>query len=166
MAKVWGNLEWCQELLDVLGRLPVHNCRHLLRIHRYALVRDDMPKIENLIEPKLALSELGVELMFPKLIVHQTQVLGMIFLILRKDQNVVEVDQDKVICLWVEDEVHHARERWRSIDKAERHDSVFIRTIACSECCLVDILFTNANLMIAHTEVKLGEYLSTFELFE
>ena len=24
----------------------------------------------------------------------------------------------------------------------------------------------NANLMIAHTEVKLGEYLSTFELFE
>ena len=35
-----------------------------------------------------------------------------------------------------------------------------------SECCLGDIFFTNANLMITHTEIKLGENLSTFELFE
>ena len=92
--------------------------------------------------------------------------LGMILLILGKDQNVIEIHQDKVICVRVEDEVHHARECWRSIDKAERHDSVFIGTIACSKCCLGDVLFTNVNLMITHTEVKLGEYLSTFELFE
>ncbi len=43
------------ELLHVLRWFPIHNCRHLLRIHRYALGRDDMPKVENLIEPKLAL---------------------------------------------------------------------------------------------------------------
>ena len=64
--------------------------------------------------------------MFSELIEHQTQLLGMIFLVLRKDQNVIEVDQDEVICVGVEDEVHHARECWRSIDEAERHDSVFI----------------------------------------
>ena len=43
------------ELLHVLRRFPIHNCRHLLRIHHYALGRDDMPKVENLIESKLAL---------------------------------------------------------------------------------------------------------------
>ena len=43
------------ELLHILRRFPIHNCRHLLRINRYALGRDDMPKVENLIEPKLAL---------------------------------------------------------------------------------------------------------------
>ena len=104
--------------------------------------------------------------MFSELIQHQTQVLGMIFLVLVKDQNVIEVDQDEVICVGVEDEVHHVRECWRSVDKAGRHDSVFIRTIACSECCLGNIFFMNANLMITHTEVKLGEDFSTFELLE
>ena len=33
------------ELLHILRRFPIHNCRHLLRIYCYALVRDDMPKI-------------------------------------------------------------------------------------------------------------------------
>ena len=51
-----------------------------------------MTKIKNLIEPKFALGELGVELVFPQLIENQTQVLGMIYLVLRENQNVVEID--------------------------------------------------------------------------
>ena len=47
--------EEATELLHVLRWFPVHNCRHLLKIHRCALGRDDMPKVENLIESKLAL---------------------------------------------------------------------------------------------------------------
>ena len=43
------------ELLHILRWFPIHNCRHLLRISSYALGGDDMPKVENLIEPKLAL---------------------------------------------------------------------------------------------------------------
>ena len=103
--------------------------------------------------------------MLSEFVENQSQMLGMILLVL-EDQNIIEIHQDEIICLRVEDEVHHVRERCRSIDKTERHDSVFIGTIACSECCLGDILFTNANLMIAHTEVKLGEYLSTLKLVE
>ena len=43
--------------------------------------------------------------MFSKLIQHQMQVFGMILLVLGKDQNVIEIDQDEVICVGVEDEV-------------------------------------------------------------
>ena len=43
------------ELLHILRRFPIHNCRHLLWINSNALGGDDMPKLENLIEPKLAL---------------------------------------------------------------------------------------------------------------
>ena len=50
----------------------------------------------------------------------------MILLILGEDQKIIEIHQDEFICVGVEDEVHHARECWRSVDKAERHDSVFI----------------------------------------
>ena len=35
--------------------------------------------------------------MFPELIEYQTQVLGMIFLVLRENQNVIEIDQNEVI---------------------------------------------------------------------
>ena len=114
------------ELLHVLRWFPIHNCRHLLRIHGNALGRDDMTKIKNLIEPKFTLGELGVELMFPELIKNQTQVLGMIFLVLRENQNVIEIDQNEFIGVGVEDEVHHARERRRSVGEAKRHDGVFI----------------------------------------
>ena len=85
-----------------------------------------MTKIKNLIEPKFTLGELGVELVFPELIEYQTQVLGMIFLVLQENQNVIEIDQNEVIGVGIEDEVHHARESRRSIDEAKRHDSVFI----------------------------------------
>ena len=64
--------------------------------------------------------------MFSEFIQHQSQVLGMILLVLGKDQNVIEIDQVKFICVGVEDEVHHAGESWRSVDMAERHDIVFI----------------------------------------
>src|SRR3954470_18790751 len=104
--------------------------------------------------------------MLSELVEHQSQMYGMILLILGEDQNIIEIDQDEFIGVGVEDEIHQARECWRSIDKAERHDSIFIRTIACSECCLGNIFFTNANLMITHTKVKLGEHLSTFELLK
>ena len=48
--------------------------------------------------------------MFSEFIQHQSQVLDMILLVLGKDQNVIEVVQDEVICVGVEDEVHHARD--------------------------------------------------------
>ena len=37
------------ELLHILRWFPIHNCRHLLRIHGNALGGDDMTKIKNLI---------------------------------------------------------------------------------------------------------------------
>ena len=85
-----------------------------------------MTKIKNLIEPKFSLGELGVELMFHELIEYQMQVLGMIFLVLRENQNVVEIDQNEVIGVGIEDEVNHVRERRRSVDETKRHDNVFI----------------------------------------
>ena len=107
------------ELLHILRRFPIHNCRYLLRINSYALGGDDMAKVENLIEPKLTLWKLRIELMFSEFVEYQSQMLGMILFVLGKDQNIIEIHQDKIICVRVEDEVHHAIERWRSIDKTE-----------------------------------------------
>ena len=49
----------------------------------------------------------------------------MILLVLGEHQDIIDIHQDEVICVGVEDEVRHARECWRSIDKAQRHDSIY-----------------------------------------
>ena len=64
--------------------------------------------------------------MFSDFVEYQSQALGMILFVLGKDQNIIEIYQDEVICVRVEYEVHHARESRRSVDEAKRHDSVLI----------------------------------------
>ena len=115
---------------------PIHNCGHLLGINSDALGRDYVTKEKNFIELKLTFGELRIELILSELVEHQSQIFGMILLILGEDQDIIEIHQDEFIGIGVEYEIHHPREYWRSIDKAERHDSIFIRTKACSECCL------------------------------
>src|SRR4051812_36900817 len=107
------------KLLDILRRFPIQNCRHSLRINSNALGRDDMPKAKNFIKPEFTFGELCIEFILFELVEHQSQMLGMILLILGEDQYIIEIDQDEFIGVGVEDEVHHARECWRSIDKAE-----------------------------------------------
>ena len=60
-----------------------------------------MTKVKNFVKPELTLG---------KLVKHQSQMLGMILLILGKDQNIIKIHQDEIISVRVEDEVHHARE--------------------------------------------------------
>ena len=93
------------ELLDILRRYPIHNCRHLLGINSDALGGDDVTKIKNFIKPELTFGKLCIELMLSELVEHQTQMFGMILLILGEDQNIIEIHQDEFIGIGVEDEV-------------------------------------------------------------
>ena len=154
------------KLLGVLRRPPVDNGSDLFWIDSEALGRDNVTKAKNFIKLEFTFRELCVELIFSELVKHHLQMFSMILFILGEHQDIIEIHQGEFIGVGVEDEVHHTRESWRGIYKAERHDSIFIRTKACSECCLGNILFTNANLMITHMKVKLGENFSTFELLE
>ena len=79
------------ELLDILRRFPIHNCGHLLGINSNALDRDDMPKVKNLIKPELTFGKLRIEFMLSELVEHQSQMFGMILLILGEDQNIIEI---------------------------------------------------------------------------
>ena len=46
------------ELLDILRRFPIHNCRHLHGINCNALGRDDVTKIKNFIKLELTFGKL------------------------------------------------------------------------------------------------------------
>ena len=85
-----------------------------------------MAQIQDLIEPKFALGELGIELMFTESVENETEVLFVIFFILGKYQNVIQIHKHKLAGVGVEDVVHHSREgRW-SIGETKRHDCILI----------------------------------------
>ena len=86
----------------------------------------DMTKVKNFIKLELTFGKLRIELMLSELVEHQSQMFGMILLILGGDQNIIEIHQNEFIGVGVEDEVHHTRERRRSVGAAKRHDGVFI----------------------------------------
>ena len=91
------------ELLDILRRFPIHNCRHLRRINSNSLGGDDVAKIKNFIKPELTFGKLRIELMLSELVENQSQMFGMIMLILGEDQNIIEIHQNEFIGVGVED---------------------------------------------------------------
>ena len=74
--------EETSELFDILRRFPLHNSFNLLGVNRNTLGRDNMAKIEDFIQPEFTFGKLRIELMLSELIKNQTQMLGMIFLVL------------------------------------------------------------------------------------
>ena len=60
-----------------------------------------MTKVKNLIKLELTLGKLCIEFMLSKVVEYQPQMLGMILLILGKDQDIIEIHQDEIICVWL-----------------------------------------------------------------
>ena len=85
------------KLLDILRRFPVDNCRNLFRINSNAFGGDDVAQVKNVIKPKLTFGELRIELILSELVEHQSQMFGMILLILGEDQNIIEIHQKEFI---------------------------------------------------------------------
>ena len=62
--------------------------------------------------------------------------------------------------------VHHSLECGRRVGKTEEHDCGFEKTGVGAECGLPFVAFTDADVVIAPTNVQLGEVTGAFELVE
>ncbi len=74
---------------------------------------------------------------------HQSYMFVVGFLVLGKDQNVIQIDHDKFVHVLPEDIIHQMLKDCRCIGEAEGHDRVFEVVVACAESCLPFI--TEAN---------------------
>jgi len=71
---------------------PIYYCLHLFGVHKYPFNRDYVPKEGHVIQPKLTLIELGIELLLSKPIQRSSQVQHLILLILGVYQGIVNKD--------------------------------------------------------------------------
>jgi hypothetical protein len=75
---------------------------NLARIHGFSLNRYHMTQELNFAQPELALAELHIKLMITQSLKHSAEMLFMLFLTLRKDQDVINENHDKLVQLFHE----------------------------------------------------------------
>jgi hypothetical protein len=109
----------------------------------------------NFAQPELTLAELRTKLIITQSLKHNAEMILMIFLTLRKDQDVINEDQNKLVQLFHENQVHQVHEVSGGIGQTKRHHQILIETVSGGESSLWNIFFTDLDLMIARTKVNL-----------
>jgi hypothetical protein len=93
-------------------------------------------------------------------------VIGVIFLALRIDENIINKDHDKFIELRHEHGVHEIHEVGMSISESERHNQELVKTITSGKSSFRNVARSNLDLVVARTKVDLREDLGTSQLIK
>jgi hypothetical protein len=84
-------------------------------------------------QPELTLAELLIQLMITQLLKHDAEMLFMLFLTLKKDQDVVYKDHDKLVQLFHKNRVHQVYEESGGVGQTKRHYQIRIHTVSGGE---------------------------------
>jgi hypothetical protein len=96
---------------------------------------------------------------------YNVEMLFMLFPTLRKDQDVINENHDKLVQLFHENQVQ-VHEVSGGVGQTKRHHQILIKTVSGGESSLWDIFFTDLDLMIARTKVNLKKDLCSNQLIE
>ena len=89
------------EVVDVLRWRPRLDRLDLLKIHCYSVITDDMPKELYLGLPKLTLGNLRIQLVLTQAVKYRRYVTLVVLPRPAVDENVVQVDHDRLIQKWL-----------------------------------------------------------------
>jgi hypothetical protein len=109
----------------------------------------------NFSQPKLALTELRIQLMITQSLKYNAEMLFILFLTLRKDRDVINEDHNKLAQLFHENWVHQVHEVSGGVGQSKRHHQIVVKTVSGGESSLWDIFFTYIDLMVARMKVNL-----------
>src|SRR6266481_1795226 len=84
----------------------------------------------------------------------------------REDQDVIEVNNDEEVGHVLENIVHEVLKSSRGIGESHGHDQELKRAIACSECGLPLMTSSDADIVVACMQIKLGVDLGRAELVD
>src|ERR1035438_2076565 len=117
-----------QEDLDIRNRTrrrPKPYCRYLLWIHGDTIWGDNIAKEFNLILVEGTFLSFGPETIGTQSVQYQLDMFRVFFIIVRKDQNVIKIDHNKLIQEFSKDIVHEVLEGCGGIGESIRHHERF-----------------------------------------
>jgi hypothetical protein len=154
---VASQAEKAVDLMHSPWRLSIQHFSNLAWIHEYSFRRYHVTQELNFAQLELALVEPRIELMITQSLMHNAMMLFMLFLTLRKDQDVIDEDHGKLVQLFHENRVHQVHEVSGGVGQPNGHHQILVETISGGESSRWDIFFTDLNLMIARMKVNLQE---------
>jgi hypothetical protein len=95
-----------------------------------------------------------------------SEMFGVIVLVPRIDENIIDKDHDKFIDLRHEHGVHDVHEVGGSISESERHDQELVKTITSGKSGFWNVARSNLDLVVARTKVDLREDFGTSQLIK
>ena len=125
-----------------------------------------MTQILNSIFVEVTLAQFCIQLMLPEQLQCQSQMLFMLFLILRINKNVIKENKKKLVQILVEDIVHKAHKCSWCICKIKWYHYKLIMPIPCPEGCLMNLFVLDPHLMVIRSQVNLGKYLCSSHLIK
>ncbi len=107
---------------------------------------------------KMAVLEVGIQLVLPQLVQHPLNGLDMLFaLVLSVDEDVIKVQYHKDVELLCQDLIDVTLKYGRCVGQSERHDLVLEIAIAGPEGRLLFVSFLNPHSMVGIGQIDLGE---------
>jgi hypothetical protein len=117
-------------------------------------------------QPELTLAKLRIQLMITQSLKYNVEMLFMHFPTLKKDQDVINEDHNKLVQLFHENRVHQVHEISGGVGQTKRHHQILIKTVSGGESSLCNIFCTDLDLMIARAKVNLQKDLCSNQLIE
>ena len=119
-----------------------------------------MAQIGNRSLKELTFGDFGIELMEVKLFECLSKVLEVLLLCFREDEYVVKINNDKVVCIGVEDIVYEALKCSRGSCEAKCHDCKFEVAELAIKPGFGNVFKCDAYLVISTIKVNFREVLS------
>jgi hypothetical protein len=116
-------VEKVADLMHSSWRLSIQYLSNHAQTHGYSFWRYHMTQELDFAQPELALAKLHIKLMITQSQQHNAEMLFMLFLTLRKDQDDVNEDHDKLVQLFHENWVHEVS---GGIGQTKRHHQILV----------------------------------------
>jgi hypothetical protein len=120
---------------------PIHNGLNLMRVHEKAISKNNITHEFHLRFMESTFFQFGIKINFSKLFQNNTYMVLMVCHVLKKNEDVIDIIDHKIIQIFIEDIIHHMLKNSMCISKAKGHHNIFKMAIMSSKHHLPIITF-------------------------
>ncbi len=153
-------------MFDGSGHGPIFDSLNFGWIHGNGVLGDDVAEEFDGEFSERTLVEASEVVVLAQDTKDEGQVFGVLSGVLGKNENIIEEDHDEVVKVGAKDVVHGTLERSGCIGETKGHDFELVVAVTSTECCLGNIILSNAYLPVSRLEVNLGEDRGSLETVE
>jgi hypothetical protein len=139
---------------------------YFARIYEDTIFRNSVPQKFDTIQPELAFGELSVKLMISQTLHENSNMFGVLVVILGVDEDIIDKDHYEFVKLRHKHGVHEVHEVGWGICETKGHHQELVKTITSGESSFRNVTRSNFDLVVTRTKIDLGENFVSSQLIK